>query len=393
MPVEPPRVKRSALSPATLEGRRRLHQLLLAVGLVLVAAALWRNVHANLAARQIRSGFGFLAAPAGFDIGEGPLRYAPTDTVAWAFAAGLANTLRVALLGIVLSTVLGTLVGVGRLSRNALVRWGCTAYVEVLRNVPLLLQLLAWYLLITELLPDPATPLALAPHVYLSKGGLQLPAPLWAPGWGLVLAALPLGLLAAAALARAAGRARERTGHPSRLRLLVPAVVVALPLAAWLAGGAPRALDLPEVGPFNVSGGLGLSPELLALLTGLTTFTAASIAEIVRAGVLAVPHGQSEAAAAIGLSRRQSLRLVVLPQARRIVLPPLTSQYLNLTKNSSLAVVIGYPDVVSVANTTMNGNGQALECILIIMAVYLTVNLLTSAAMGWYERRSALVGG
>jgi len=303
----------------------------------------------------------------------------------------VANTLRVSALGILLATALGVLVGVGRLSRNALLRALCTAYVEGLRNVPLLIQLFAWYLVATELLPDASSPIALAPGVYLSKGGLQMPYPAWEAGWGLALAGLALGSAAAWGLLRWARARRDRTGRAPRVGAGVVLLLAGLPAVAWLAGGAPHALERPEMGPFGVAGGLSFTPEFLALLWGLGTYTAASVAEIVRAGVLAVARGQGEAAGALGLSRRQALRLVLLPQAARTIVPPLTSQYLNLTKNSSLAVAIGYPDLVSVANTAINQNGQALECILLIMAVYLTVNLLTALAMGWYNRRVALV--
>ncbi|MFL5300497.1 MAG: amino acid ABC transporter permease, partial [Anaeromyxobacteraceae bacterium] len=376
---------------STRSGRARLYQVALAAALVLAAAFLWTNLRENLASRQIRSGFDFLRESAGFAIGEGPVRYTPSDSYAWAFAAGVANTLRVAAVGIAFATILGTLVGIGRLSRNVLVRGACATYVEVLRNIPLLLQLLAWYLVATELLPEATTPIQLAPHVYLSKEGLQLPVPVWARGWALALTALPFGLLGAWGLFRWARSRREHTGHTPQV--LWPALVVAvgLPVAGWLAGGAPRELDLPEITTFNVAGGLGMTPEFLTLVFGLATFTAAYIAEIVRSGILAVPHGQSEAAAAIGLSRRQTLRLVVLPQALRVIVPPLTSQFLNLTKNSSLAVAIGFPDLVSITNTAINQNGQALECILLIMSVYLTINLATALGMGWYNRRVALV--
>jgi general L-amino acid transport system permease protein len=329
-------VKRLRLSWSTRSGRALVYQAAVLVLLVVLGWALWRNTAENLAERQIRSGFGFLDQRAGFDIGEGPVPYTPDASYLRAFAAGVANTLRVSLLGILLATPLGALIGLGRLSRNVLVRALCTAWVEVLRNVPLLIQLFAGYLVLTELLPDATTPLVLAPHVYLSKGGLQLPLPFWADGAGL-------------------------------------------------------SLERPEITAFGVSGGLSLTPEFLALLVGLATATSASIAEIVRSGVLAVPKGQTEAALAIGLSRRQVVRRVLLPQALRVIVPPLTSQFLNLTKNSSLAVAIGYPDVVSIANTAINQNGQALECILVIMAVYLTVNLVTAAAMNAYNRRVALV--
>jgi general L-amino acid transport system permease protein len=384
-------VRGALLSWSTRAGRARLAQLALLAALLLAGAWLWSNTRANLAARQIRSGFGFLEQPAGFAIGEGLVPYQPTDSYLWAFAAGVGNTLRVAAVGIVLATLLGTLVGVGRLSRNLLVRGLCTAYVELLRNVPLIVQLLAWYLAATELLPEAASPVALGPGVYLSKEGLQFPSPVWAVGWALALAAVPLGLAAAWGLHRWARARGALGGH--RPRVLWPALLIALglPVAGWLLGGAPRALDVPQLTAFNVSGGTGVTPEFLALLIGLASFTGAYIAEIVRAGILAVPHGQAEAAAALGLSRRQTLRLVVLPQALRVIVPPLTSQYLNLTKNSSLAVAIGFPDLVSIANTAINQNGQALECIILIMAVYLGINLLTAAGMGWYNRRVALV--
>ncbi len=385
------KVKRFSVSWSTRSGRALLYQAALLLLVSIAGWRLWQNTAENLAARQIRSGFGFLAEPAGFDIGEGLLSYTPRDSYLKAFAAGVANTLRVAVLGILLATMLGTLVGVGRLSRNLLVRSLCTGYVEVLRNIPLLIQLFAWYLVITELLPESASPLALGPHVFLSKGGLQFPHPLWARGWAFALAAVPLGVAAAWALRRWARARQARTGHSPHL--LSPAFLLALafPLAGWLAGGAPRALDVPEVTSFGVSGGVSFTPEFLSLLLGLATATAASIAEIVRSGILAVPRGQSEAALALGLSRRQVTRRVLLPQALRVIVPPLTSQFLNLTKNSSLAVAIGYPDVVSIANTAINQNGQALECILLIMSVYLSINLVTAAAMGWYNRRVALV--
>ena len=381
----------SPLSFRTRSGRARLYQLALAAALIALAIGAAITTRHNLEARQIRSGFGFLAEPAGFDIGEGPVPYTPQDSYLRAFLAGLGNTLRAAAAGVVLSTLLGTVIGLGRLSRNALARWLCTAYVEVLRNVPLLVQLLAWYISVTELLPDAANPIRLLPHVYLSKSGLAYPTPVWARGWAFALAGLPLGLAATWALFRWARARRERTGHTPQVRWGALVVFLAIPALGWAIGGAPRALDVPEVTPFNVAGGGGVTPEFLALLLGLVGFTAAYVAEIVRSGVLAVPHGQTEAAAALGLTRRQALRLVLLPQALRVIVPPLTSQYLNLTKNSSLAVAIGYPDLVSIANTAINQNGQALECIVIIMGVYLFVNLVTALGMGVYNRRVALV--
>lgn len=328
-------MKRPQLSWFTRSGRALVVQGVLLAVLAVAGWALFRTTGENLAARQIRSGFAFLEQRAGFDIGEGLVAYTPDASYLRAFAAGVANTLRVSFLGILLATPLGLIVGLGRLSRNLLVRALATAWVEVLRNIPIVIQLFAWYLVLTELLPDPTSPLVPMPHVYLSKGGLQVP------------------------------------------------------LLHWVAGGP--ALERPEVGTFGVTGGLSLTPEFMALLVGLATATSASIAEIVRSGVLAVPRGQTEAALALGLPRPRVVRRVVLPQALRVIVPPLTNQYLNLTKHSSLAVAIGYPDVVSIANTAINQNGQALECILLIMAVYLSINLVTAAAMAWYNRRVALV--
>jgi general L-amino acid transport system permease protein len=379
------------LSWRTRGGRALLYQALALALLVAAGAFLWHNTAENLAARQIRSGFGFLGERAGFDIGEALIAFSPADSYLRAFVAGVANTLRVALLGIVLATLLGTAVGVGRLSRNVLLRGMCTAYVEVLRNIPLIIQLFAWYLVVTELLPPASEPLALGAHAYLSKSGLQVPIPVWAPGWAWALAGLVVGVVLAGAWRRWAARRHARTGIAPPTLVPTVALLLGVPALGWLAGGAPTAFSLPEIGTFDISGGAAATPEFLALLIGLTTFTAAYIAEIVRSGVLAVPFGQTEAAGALGLSRVQSLRLVLLPQALRVIVPPMTSQYLNLTKNSSLAVAIGYPDVVSIANTAINQNGQALECVLLIMTVYLTINLATALAMNAYNRRVAIV--
>jgi general L-amino acid transport system permease protein len=311
--------------------RRIAAQVALAAALIALAVLLVGLVSRNLAAQGIRAGFAFLAEPAGFDIGETLIEHSPRASYGHAFLVGLLNTLRVALAGIVASTVVGFAIGVGQLARNRLVAGLCGLWVEVLRNIPLLIQLLAIYLALTELLPDLTDPLALPGGALLSKAGLALPFPTWE--------------------------------------------------------GAGFALDRPHVDGLAMVGGLQLSPEFLALLAGLTLFTSAYIAEIVRAGALAVAQHQWDAALALGLSRAQAVRFVILPQALRVIVPPLASQYLNLTKNSSLAVAIGYPDVVSVANTAINQNGQAIECIAIIMAVYLTINAVTAAVMNVYNRR------
>ncbi len=281
------------------------------------------NTLDNLAARNIASGFAFLRREAGFEIGESPFAYSAADTYLRALAVGLANTFKVSLVGIGLATVLGFAIGLFRLSKNYLLKGLSATYVEVLRNTPLLVQLFFWYVLISEALPPPREALAPLPGLFLSSRGIFFPL----PG------------------------------------------------------------SLPVLEGFNFAGGGHLSPEFAALLAGLVLYTAAFIAEIVRAGILAVPRGQTDAARALGLASRPTLRHVVLPQALRVIVPPLTSQYLNLVKNSSLAVAIGYPDFVSVVNTTLNQTGQAIEGVAMIMAAYLTVSLAISALMNWYNAR------
>lgn len=329
----PPRPRRgwSWRHPAT----RALLWQALAVA-VLLAALAWlvHNTQANMAARGIQSGWDFLGQPAGFDIGEQPIAFDAAAPYWRAFLVGLLNTLRVTVAGIVLCTLLGGLIGVGRFARNLPLRAICRGYVELFRNVPLLVQLLVWYLLLVEYLPDPGEAWVWRDLLFLSKGGLVMPFPVQGPqGW------------------------------------------------AW---------SVPFRDGFAIEGGAALSPEFLAVIAGLTCYTAAFVAEVVRAGIAAVPRGQLEAAQSIGLSRRQTLRLVTGPQALRVMVPPLTNQYLNLSKNSSLAVAVGYPDLVSIANTTLNQTGRAVECIAVIMAVYLVLSLLTALLMGAFNRRVAL---
>lgn len=385
----PPR-RRRAWSLRSRAVRGWLYQLL-AVGVV--AAVGWlllTNTLENMRQRGIQSGFDFLGQPAGFDIGEGWLRYESSDPYWKAFLVGLVNTLRVAVTGIVLATVLGTLLGIGRFSRNALVRGLCYGYVEVMRNVPVLLQLLMWYLLLSEYLPAADAPLTMGGMVFLSKNGLSYPLLVWETGHSLAAAALAIAIAASLWLVHAARLRFARTGRPQRVAWLVLLLLVALPAIGWLAGGAPRHWELPRVGDFQVEGGGSLSPEFLAVLLGLWLYTSAYIAEVVRAGIASVPGGQQEASASLGLSRWRTMRLVVLPQALRLIVPPLTNQYLNLTKNSSLAVAVGYPDLVSIANTSINQTGRAVECISIIMLVYLSTSLATSLLMNWFNRRAAL---
>lgn len=339
-PRAPPARQHRAWSWRSPAARALLWQALALAGLL--AALLWlvHNTQLNMAARGIQSGWDFLGQTAGFDIGEQLIAFDAGDSLARAFLVGLLNTLRVALLGILLCTLLGTLVGLGQLARNGLLRGLCRAYVELFRNVPLLVQLLVWYLLLVEYLPDASAAWSWRSALFLSKAGLAFPA----------------------LLAGDSGWSDWNAWH-------------------W---------ELPALQAFGIEGGAALSPEFIAVTLGLGCYTAAFVAEVVRAGIQSVPAGQIEAAQSIGLSRRQTLRLVTAPLALRVILPPLTNQYLNLTKNSSLAVAIGYPDLVSIANTTLNQTGRAVECIAVIMLVYLALSLLTAALMAILNRRVAL---
>ncbi len=362
------------------------------ISITMVVTAVWwlaSNTMLNMQVRGIQSGFDFLKSPAGFDIGESLYVFDSSHPYWQAFLIGLTNTLRVAVIGIVLTTILGTLLGVGRFSRNALVRGLCYGYVELFRNVPVLLQLLMWYLLFTEVLPAAPEAWTLGP-LFLSKGGVSFPIPVWEIGhlWGVI------GLLAGAVLAFAyrhwSYRHFEATGKLRSMFWVPLALFLVTGVLAWAAGGAPAEFDSPIKGEFAIENGGALTPEFLSLLIGLTVYTAAFVAEVVRAGIQSVARGQGEAAAALGLSQGQSMQLVQLPQALRVIIPPMTNQFLNLTKNSSLAVAIGYPDVVSIANTALNQTGRAVECISIVMLIYLTTSLTTSLLMNWYNARSAI---
>jgi len=364
--------------------RRRREGLLqggLAVLLIAVVAGLAFNTAANLEARQIRSGFAFLGGQAGFDVGEALIEYSARDTYLRAFVAGMLNTLRVATAGIVLATALGVAIGLARLALHPLVAGVAAVWVEVSRNIPLLILLLCIYLVVTELLPDATSPLALAGLALLSKQGLQIAV----PGHGGLAATLAL---AASLLAAVAGfvMARRRVTSLGAAAAALLAATVAGSIA-WLAVGMIGGWSRPQIEGFLINGGASLTPEFLALWLGLSFFTSGAIAEIVRAGAEAVPRGQWHAALALGMTRGQTISSVIFPQGLRLAIPPLASQYMNLTKNSSLAVIIGYPDLVSVANTSINQNGQALEAIVVIMAVYLTLNLAISAVMNVLNAR------
>jgi general L-amino acid transport system permease protein len=366
-------------------------QAALVVGVVALIWFLLSNAQANMAARGLRLGLGFLWRPSNMPIGEVMIAYQPGDSYARAIFVGLLNTVRVAALGCVLATILGVAIGLARLSDNPLLATLTGAYVEALRNVPVLLQLVFWHAILLRLPPVRAAfhPL---PGVYLSQRGVVLPSIEWNDGLWLALAALVLAALLGLANTRHARRRQAQSGERRAVWYQNLVLLLALPAAAIAITGAALDFSVPELAGFNFEGGLTLSPEFAALLFGLTVYASAFIAEIVRAGIQAVAKGQWEAARALGLRDRRIVRLIILPQALRVIVPPLTSQYLNLTKNSSLAVVIGYPDLVSVSSTAINQTGQAIELIAIFMTIYLALSLLTAAAMAWYNRRIALRG-
>jgi general L-amino acid transport system permease protein len=367
-----------------------LWQILVVAAVVAVIAWLWSNTVHNLSVRRIATGFAFLGREAGMPIADSWLSYSPQDTYLRAFIVGLTNTLRVAVIGIVLATVLGTLVGIARLSANWLLSRLAAVYVEALRDIPLLLQLLFWYVLMQGL---PAARQAWKPvdGVFLSNRGLILPSiPLDSANlWVLLLAAIGLGVAwfirnRLVAQRMIDGKPRPSWSYTIALVLVLPGMLSLILHAQW-------SIELPELRGFNFVGGLTLAPEYFALLIALVTYTSAFIAEIVRSGIQAVPKGQWDAAKALGLRRSFVLKQIVLPQALRVIIPPMTSQYLNLTKNSSLAVAVGYQDIVSIANTTLNQTGQAIEAIALIMMVFLTISLGISFFMNWYNARIALV--
>lgn len=388
-PKRPPaRPWRLSLSDPRVAGL--FWQILVVAIAVAIVAWLWSNAVHNLSVRRISTGFAFLGREAGMPIADSWIDYTPKNTYLRAFIVGIVNTLRVAVIGIVLATVIGTLVGIARLSSNWLLARLAAVYVEVLRDLPLLLQLLFWYVLMQGL---PAARQAWKPveGVYLSNRGLILPSvPLHEANWWTILAlvagVIVFYLVRRRLIAQQMLDGKARPAWPYALGL-----IIALPaLVSWFSG-ASWSIMLPELRGFNFVGGLTLAPEYFALLIALVTYTSAFIAEIVRSGIQAVPRGQSDAAKALGLKRSFVLQHIVLPQALRVIIPPMTSQYLNLTKNSSLAVAVGYQDIVSIANTTLNQTGQAIESIALIMMVFLTISLGISLFMNWYNARIALV--
>jgi general L-amino acid transport system permease protein len=364
--------------------------LCIVIGLVVYGAA--SNAIYNLEKAHIASGFGFWHQTAGFDISQTLISYTNLSTYGRAFWVGLLNTLLVAGLGIVFATIIGFIVGIARLSKNWLVSKAAGFYVESIRNIPLLLQLLFWYNAVLKALPSLRDSVHIPGGIFLNNRGLFLPEPIFKDRFVFVLAALVTGIVASIVFYVWARKRQENTGQQAPVFLTTLGLVIGLPLVVFVVAGLPLEFGYPEAGRFNIAGGVEVLPEFAALLFGLSLYTAAFIAEVVRAGILAVSHGQTEAAYSLGLTATPTLRLIVVPQAMRVIIPPLTSQYLNLTKNSTLAVAIGYPDLVQVfTGTVLNQTGQAVEVVAITMAVYLLISLVTSLLMNIYNSRIALV--
>jgi general L-amino acid transport system permease protein len=368
-----------------------IYQAVLALALAALVTVAWSNAVANMAARGIPMGFGFWNETAGFDINQSLIPYSALSTYGRAFWVGLLNTLLVGVLGIALSTPLGFLIGLARLSPNWLLSRLALVYVELARNTPLLLQAFFWYNSVLKALPAPKQSISVAGAAFLNNRGLYLPRPAFGEGASGVLVAFVAGIAAAAAFALYARRRQARTGKTSPVALIATLAILAPPLVAYFALGRPLSFTYAELKGFNLRGGVQLFPEFAALVFGLSTYTAGFIAEIVRAGVNAVSHGQTEAASALGLPRGRTLRLIVVPQALRLIIPPLASQWLNAVKNSSLAVFIGYPDLVLVfAGTVLNQTHAAMQVMAVTMGVYLVISLVLSLALNAFNARIAL---
>jgi general L-amino acid transport system permease protein len=364
-----------------------------AVLMALLALGLWwivGNTIENLHRSHIATGFGFLKGRAGFDIANHLIDYSSDSSYGRALLVGVINTVVVAAAGIVTATIIGFLVGIGRLSSNWLIRKLATVYIEIFRNIPPLLVLLFWYQGVLALLPNVRDSYALPFGSYLNNRGFYFPQFDWGAGGWLVLAGLVIGIVLSWYVARRARARQMATGQQFPVFWTSVALIVGLPLLAFVLAGFPLTIEYPQKGTFNLTGGLNVKPEFLSLYLALSFYTAAFIAEIVRAGIIGVPKGQTEAYSALGLRPGTGLRLVVIPQAMRIIIPPLTSQYLNLTKNSSLAVAIGYPDLYAIGGTVLNQTGQAIEVVVVFMVVYLGISILTSLFMNWFNTKMAL---
>jgi general L-amino acid transport system permease protein len=385
-----PAARGSVLTDPKIRGW--VFQILAVVAVSGLGWYLFQNTQANLAQRGITSGFGFLNNSAGFGILQSLVDYSQSDSYGRVFLVGLLNTLLVSVLGIFFATLLGFILGVSRLSHNWLVSRLATVYIETFRNIPPLLQIFFWYFAVLRAMPAPRDSVTFFESIFINIRGLYLPGPHGTDAYPAFIASLAIAVVASFVIGHWARVRREATGQPFPVAATVVGLFVLLPAATTIALGNPFSWSFPELRGFNFVGGLVVIPELVAITLALSLYTAAFIAEIVRSGIQAVSHGQTEAALSLGLRPRQNLRLVVIPQAMRVIIPPLTSQYLNLVKNSSLAAAIGYPDLVALfAGTVLNQTGQAIETIAITMSVYLAISLSISVLMNWYNKRIALV--
>ncbi|EIO3938884.1 amino acid ABC transporter permease [Vibrio vulnificus] len=372
--------------------RSVVFQVIAILALVFFFYTIVNNALTNLNARGIATGFDFLSQEAGFGIGLTLIEYDETFSYGRTFVIGLLNTALVSFLGIILATVLGFVIGIARLSSNWLVSRFAAIYIEIFRNIPLLLQIFFWYFAVLQALPSPRQSISLGEAIFLNVRGLFFPKPVFEAGSAFIFTALFAGIIATIFIGVWARNKQKLTGQQTPMGRIALALIVGLPALVYFVSGMPVSAEYPALKGFNYQGGISIIPELAALLVALSIYTAAFIAEIVRSGINAVSHGQTEAAMSLGLPRTRTLKLIIIPQALRIIIPPLTSQYLNLTKNSSLAMAIGYPDLVSVfAGTTLNQTGQAIEIIAMTMGVYLTLSLVTSALMNIYNKKVALV--
>ncbi len=388
-----PYLKEIEKVPFWLDPKKRawVYQFFVFCMVGLLAYYLVSNTILNLKRQHIATGFGFLHKEASFEIGESLIPYSAASTYGRALLVGALNTIKVSFIGIIITLILGTMIGVARLSSNWLVSKLAGFYIEVMQDIPVLLQLFFWYAIFYETLPSPRQALHPFNGLFLSNRGVALAVPAAIPAYKYMLLAFIAGCVAAYFLRKWARKRQERTGKIFPVFLTSTAMILGFPLIVWVAFGAPIQMNIPKLSGFNFKGGIMLTPEFIALLTGLVLYTSAFVAEVVRAGIQSVSKGQREAAMALGLKPPYVLNLVILPQAMRVIIPPLTSQMLNLTKNSSLAVAIGFPDFVSVANTCINQTGQAVEGVALIMAVYLIFSLSTSLFMNWYNKKTALV--
>lgn len=371
--------------------RAIIYQIVTAAFVAFIGYYLISNVQTNMEKQSIASGFGFIEKEAAFEIGETLIEYSAADTYGRALVVGVLNTLKVSLVGMILTTILGTIVGVCTLSKNWLISKLGTMYVEVFQNVPVLLQLFFFYALFYEAFPAPRQALNPIAGVFITNRGVDFAVPAPDPAWAIMGWAFAAAIVIIWVINRWAVKRQEQSGQQFPMFWVGLAILIGLPLITWILNGAPTQMDVPVLKGFNFQGGRNISPEFSALLFGLVLYTASFIAQIVRAGIQSISHGQTEAAMSIGLKPSMVLKLVIFPQALRVIVPPLTSQLLNLTKNSSLAVAIGYPDFVQVAGTTINQTGQAVEGVALMMLVYLTFSLLTSAFMNWYNKKIKIV--